>query len=198
MSCSSPLDVRCHQRLTHIAQISLRFPVCSVHTGVIGGSSTCACVLYSAHVCLWQGDISHMLRSAESREAPGTFVGSRFPHVAQRLHPPSIPPRSPMCITCASHVHHSLWLVCGAGMLLKVKNSWSHAAHAELLNNKAEEPSTGFVGLAIAVALAGAAGALPVSVYGFGSCEVRRTDDVGCVGCAGCRAQGAGCRMQDA
>ena len=103
----------------------------------------------------------------------------------------------PPDLLCASQ-QRDLWLVCGADGILNVKDSWWRALHAELLNHVAEQPSTGFVGLAIAVALAGAAGALPVSVYGFGSCVVRhrwwrmcRT----CVGCVGCRMQHAACRM---
>lgn len=54
---------------------------------------------------------------------------------------------------------------------MEVDDGWVRTLHAGLLRGKGDEPSTGFVALAMAVALAHRAHArTPVGVYGFGAC----------------------------
>ena len=47
---------------------------------------------------------------------------------------------------------------------------WRDALHARLLHHHGHEPSTGFIALGLAIALAQHAGASPPSVFGFGAC----------------------------
>ena len=54
--------------------------------------------------------------------------------------------------------------------VLEVPATWHWQLHANLLDSAAKWPSTGFVALALAVAVAQHVGAPPPSVYGFGVC----------------------------
>ena len=54
--------------------------------------------------------------------------------------------------------------------LVAISNPWAASLRHHLLDDKGEFPSTGFVALAVTLALARSVGAPPVSVLGFGTC----------------------------
>ena len=56
--------------------------------------------------------------------------------------------------------------------LVAIDRGWIDQLHREQLNSDGDFPSTGFVGIAMAIALRNMVDAAPPSVYGFGSCQI--------------------------